>query len=155
MSVVSVFIGRSVAAISSMASVRRMAANHPDHHLYFRQLLSGRDFAVDDPLAEQMVNFVYVLGDRTTGECLLVDPAYAIGDLLDTVSADGMRVTGVLASHYHPDHVGGAMMGETIEGVAALLERVDCPIHVQREEASVGEANHGRGRRAPRRPQPR
>ena len=111
-----------------------MAANHPDHHLYFRQLLSGRDFAVADPLAQQMVNFVYALGDRATGECLLVDPAYAVGDLLDTVAADGMRVTGVLASHYHPDHVGGEMMGATIEGVAALLERVDCPIHVQRDE---------------------
>jgi len=26
---------------------------------YFRQLLSGLDFALDDPVAEQMVNFVY------------------------------------------------------------------------------------------------
>ena len=46
-----------------------------------------------------------------------------------------MRVTGVLATHYHPDHVGGSMMGHQIEGVAALLERCDCPIHVQRDEA--------------------
>ena len=45
-----------------------------------------------------------------------------------------MRVTGVLATHYHPDHVGGSMMGYTIEGIAALLEQVDCPIHVQRDE---------------------
>ena len=36
--------------------------------LYFRQLLSGRDFAVGDPLASQMVNFVYLVGDRETGE---------------------------------------------------------------------------------------
>jgi hypothetical protein len=43
--------------------------------LYFRQLLAGRDFATDDPVARQMVNFVYVLGDRETGEALLVDPA--------------------------------------------------------------------------------
>lgn len=111
-----------------------MAANHPDDRLYFRQLLSGRDFAVADPIAQQMVNFAYAIGDRTTGECLLVDPAYAVADLLDTVAADGMRVTGVLATHYHPDHVGGSMMGYTIEGVAALLERIDCPIHVQRDE---------------------
>ena len=32
--------------------------------LYFRQLLSGRDFAVGDPVATQMVNFVYAVGDR-------------------------------------------------------------------------------------------
>lgn len=82
-----------------------------------------------------MVNFVYAIGDRATGECVLVDPAYAVGDLLDVVEADGMRCTGVLATHYHPDHVGGSMMGYQIEGVATLLERTDCPIHVQREEA--------------------
>jgi hydroxyacylglutathione hydrolase len=111
-----------------------MAANHPDDRLYFRQLLSGRDFAINDPLAKQMVNFVYAVGDRSTGECLLVDPAYAVTDLLDTVTADGMRVTGVRATHYHPDHVGGAMGPNDIEGIAALLDQVDCPIHVQRHE---------------------
>ena len=81
-----------------------------------------------------MVNFVYVIGDRETGECALVDPAYAVDDLVDTVGADGMVVSAVLATHYHPDHVGGSMMGHTIEGVTRLLERVDCPVHVQRVE---------------------
>ena len=33
---------------------------------YFRQLLSGLDFAADDPVAEAMVNFVYAFGDRET-----------------------------------------------------------------------------------------
>ena len=75
--------------------------------LYFRQLLSGRDFAHGDPLAAQMVNFVYAIGDRATGECLLVDPAYAVDDLIDVVGADEMTVSGVLVTHYHPDHVGG------------------------------------------------
>ncbi len=102
--------------------------------LYFRQLLSGRDFAVGDPLASQMVNFVYAIGDRRTGECVLVDPAYAVKELVDLVGADGMTVTGALATHYHPDHVGGSMMGHSIEGIAELLEHVDCPIHVQHDE---------------------
>jgi glyoxylase-like metal-dependent hydrolase (beta-lactamase superfamily II) len=106
-----------------------------DDQFYFRQLLSGRDFARHDPIAQQMVNFVYVLGDRQAGECLLVDPAYAVDELVDLVEADGMRVTGVLATHYHPDHVGGSMMGHTIEGVGRLLERTQVPVHVQRDEA--------------------
>ena len=106
-----------------------------DDQLYFRQLLSGRDFAQDDQIAQQMVNFVYVIGDRSTGECVLVDPTYAVDELLDVVEADGMRCTGVLATHYHPDHVGGSMMGFQIEGVARLLERCDCAVHVQRAEA--------------------
>jgi len=106
----------------------------PTSPLYFRQLLSGRDFAVGDPLASQMVNFVYAVGDRRTGDCVLVDPAYAVKDLIDLVGADGMTVNGVLATHYHPDHVGGSMMGHSIEGIAELLDHVDCPIHVQRDE---------------------
>ena len=102
--------------------------------LYFRQLLSGRDFAVGDPLAGQMVNFVYAIGDHRTGECVLVDPAYAVKELVDLVGADSMTVTGALATHYHPDHVGGSMMGHSIEGIAELLDHVDCPIHVQHDE---------------------
>ena len=110
-----------------------MEAN-PDDRLYFRQLLSGRDFAVQDPIAQQMVNFVYAIGDRSTGECLLIDPAYAVAELLDIVATDDMRVTGVLATHYHADHIGGSLMGYPIEGLSSLLEQVDCPIHVQRDE---------------------
>ncbi|MBD0324140.1 MAG: MBL fold metallo-hydrolase [Aldersonia sp.] len=103
--------------------------------VYFRQLLSGRDFASRDPLAAQMVNFVYAIGDRITCEAMLVDPAYAVGDLLGVLAADEMRLTGVLVTHYHPDHIGGSMMGYTIEGVPALLEQTDCPVHVQAAEA--------------------
>lgn len=105
-----------------------------EDRFYFRQLLSGRDFAVGDPLATQMVNFVYLVGDRQTGECLVVDPAYAVDELVEIAGHDGMRISGVLATHYHPDHVGGSMMGFTIEGVARLLELANVQVHVQRAE---------------------
>lgn len=105
--------------------------------LYFRQLLSGRDFATTDQLAVQMVNFSYLIGDRAAGQALLVDPAYGVDELLDAAVADGMTVVGVLATHHHPDHVGGSMMGHTIEGLAALLERVSVPVHAHREEAAL------------------
>ncbi|MCV7316185.1 MBL fold metallo-hydrolase [Mycolicibacillus parakoreensis] len=103
--------------------------------LYFRQLLSGRDFAAGDPIATQMRNFAYLIGDRQTREAVVVDPAYAAADLLEAVEADGMRLTGVLVSHHHPDHVGGSMMGFTLNGLVELLERVSVPVHVNRTEA--------------------
>jgi glyoxylase-like metal-dependent hydrolase (beta-lactamase superfamily II) len=81
-----------------------------------------------------MVNFVYAIGDRASGECVLVDPAYDPAGLVAGVGADGMRVTGVLATHYHADHVGGSLFGTTISGLADLLEHVACPVHVQRDE---------------------
>jgi glyoxylase-like metal-dependent hydrolase (beta-lactamase superfamily II) len=102
--------------------------------LYFRQLLAGRDFATGDPVAQQMVNFVYLIGDRGTGDAVIVDPAYAVAELLDLLAADGMRCVGALATHYHPDHVGGDLMGIPVEGVRQLLERVSVPVHVQRSE---------------------
>jgi glyoxylase-like metal-dependent hydrolase (beta-lactamase superfamily II) len=105
-----------------------------DDRLYFRQLLAGRDFAKDDPIARQMVNFVYLIGDRVTGEAVAIDPAYDIPGLLEILEADGMRLTGALATHYHPDHVGGSMMGYEIAGVRELLAAAPVPIHVQADE---------------------
>jgi glyoxylase-like metal-dependent hydrolase (beta-lactamase superfamily II) len=105
--------------------------------LYFRQLLAGQDFARDDLLARQMVNFVYLVGDRETGEALAVDPAYAPGELVELLEADGMRLAGALATHYHPDHVGGDLLGYRIAGVVELLEHADVPVYVQHDEAAL------------------
>ncbi|HNJ98325.1 MAG TPA: MBL fold metallo-hydrolase, partial [Ilumatobacteraceae bacterium] len=97
-----------------------MSSTGDTDRFYFRQLLSGRDFAQSDPIAQQMVNFTYAIGDRAKGECVLVDPAYDVNDLLDIVEADGLRVVGVLATHFHADHIGGNMMGHQLQGAAAL-----------------------------------
>lgn len=106
-----------------------------DDRLYFRQLLSGRDFARTDPIARQMVNFVYLIGDRETGEAVAIDPAYDIKGLIEVLDADDMRLVGALATHYHPDHIGGDMMGHRISGVRELLAINPVPIHVQADEA--------------------
>jgi glyoxylase-like metal-dependent hydrolase (beta-lactamase superfamily II) len=103
--------------------------------LYFRQLLSGRDFAQNDPVANQMVNFVYLIGDRDKGEAVVIDPAYDVRGILDVLDEDGMQLTGGLATHYHPDHVGGDMAGYRISGVNELLRLRPVPIHVQADEA--------------------
>ncbi|MCU1497317.1 MAG: fold metallo-hydrolase [Acidimicrobiales bacterium] len=104
--------------------------------LYFKQLLAGLDVAEGDRVAEQMVNFVYLVGDRETGEAVAIDPAYDQQSLLDILAADGMRLTGALATHYHADHVGGSLGGMAqISGIAELLALADVPIHLQEAEA--------------------
>ena len=103
--------------------------------LYFRQLLAGRDFATDDRVAAGMVNFVYLIGDRATRECVVVDPAWDVDGILEVVDADGMTLVGALGSHYHPDHVGGSMFGFTVEGMARLVERRPVKLHVNEHEA--------------------
>ena len=98
--------------------------------LYFRQLLAGRDFATEDFVASQMVNFAYLVGDRDTRECVLVDPAWDVLSLVEAARKDGMNVVGALASHYHPDHIGGDMMGYVVEGARRLLEIVGVKVHI-------------------------
>ncbi|HEU4420467.1 MAG TPA: MBL fold metallo-hydrolase [Planctomycetota bacterium] len=111
-----------------------MAPTGPQERLYFRQLLAGRDFAVGDEVAQQMVNFCYLIGDAKSHEVVLVDPCYAVGELVDLAERSEMKVTGVLATHYHPDHVGGDLFGQQLEGVRELLARCPCKVHVQRPE---------------------
>lgn len=102
---------------------------------YFRQWLAGRDFAVGDEIATSMRNFTYAFGDRESGDAILVDPAYRPSELVDMVAGDDMNLRGVIATHYHPDHVGGMLMTQQhIAGVAELREIVEVPIHVQVEE---------------------
>jgi hydroxyacylglutathione hydrolase len=100
-----------------------------------KQLLSGVDFATADPYAGQMVNFVYMIADRKSGQALLVDPAWDIDGLLKRVTDEGFTLSGVLVTHYHPDHIGGDLFGYTVQGLAGLKERVDVPVHVHRSEA--------------------
>jgi len=102
--------------------------------LYFKQLLVGREIGRDNPTAAQMQNFVYLIGDRETRECVVVDPAWAIDELLDIIAKDDMKLTGVLATHYHPDHVGGSMYGFTVEGLPTLMERNPVKVHCHRLE---------------------
>ncbi len=102
--------------------------------LYLRQLLAGRDFAQSNPVAAQMVNFVYLVGDRETGECLVVDPAWDVAGIVDAAGRDGMKITGALVTHYHPDHIGGDLWGIEVEGLKELMAVNPCPVHAHRAE---------------------
>jgi glyoxylase-like metal-dependent hydrolase (beta-lactamase superfamily II) len=111
---------------------------------YFRQWLGGRDFARGDTMATQMRNFAYAIGDRETGEAMLVDPAYHPDELVTLLANDGMRVVGALATHYHFDHVGGSFRGMAeVAGISELLAAHDVPIHVQTDEATWIERGTG------------
>ena len=103
--------------------------------LYFRQLLAGRDFARANPVARQLLNFSYVIGSRRTRECVFVDPAWDVAGLLAVAAADDMNVVGALATHWHPDHVGGDLYGHDIEGAARFVALAQAKLRVHRAEA--------------------
>lgn len=103
--------------------------------LYFRQLLGGRDFGQDNAFASQMENFIYLIGDKETRECVVIDPAWDISGILKIIEQDGMKLTGALATHYHQDHIGGDIFGFQIQGLPELMAQAPCKVHVHKLEA--------------------
>ncbi len=93
--------------------------------LYFKQLRAG-----------PMQNFVYLIGDRNRREVVAVDPAWDIDGIVRVLQADDMVLRHVLITHFHPDHLGGDLMGIHVQGAAELLERNQrVKVHVHRLEA--------------------
>ena len=113
-----------------------MSPSNPAPAPYFRQLLAGRQVATRNPIAGQMRNFMYLIGDPASRKALVVDPAWDVGSLIAAAEADGYEVAGALVTHYHPDHVGGDLFGLSIEGLAKLLEHRGVPIWVNEHEAA-------------------
>ncbi|HYR39721.1 MAG TPA: MBL fold metallo-hydrolase, partial [Methylomirabilota bacterium] len=95
----------------------------PSSSLYLRQMELG-----------PMQNFVYLIGDPETRECVAVDPAWEIDAILDQIASDDMRLTGVLVTHTHQDHVGGHLFGHDIPGIADLLGKAAAKIYVHEAE---------------------
>jgi len=92
--------------------------------LYLEQLLVG-----------PMDNFFYLVGSKSTREVALIDPAWDIDALLTHIKEKDLKLTSVLVTHYHPDHIGGGMGGHSIEGIAELLEKDPVKIFVHKLEA--------------------
>lgn len=103
---------------------------------YFVQSLSGRDHAAGDLAATQMVNLAYLVGDRDTGECLVVDPSWDPMGLLQRARQDGMRVVGSIVTHSHADHAGGNLWGHHVPGVSELVRAGVGPVHVHQGDAA-------------------
>ena len=65
-------------------------------HLVFEQIRAGGDR-----------NFGYLLGDRKTRECVLIDPSYSPEAFVERAREQGLTVTMVINTHGHPDHTNG------------------------------------------------
>lgn len=91
------------------------SSNLSPQHLYFKQLSVG-----------YMGNFIYLIGDKKTKECALVDPAWDVDAVLKDVAKDGMKVVAGILTHTHFDHA---------NGVESLLKETGCKIYVNEHEA--------------------
>lgn len=90
---------------------------------WVRQLLLG-----------PMANYVYLVGDPETRECAVVDAAWDLDAIVETAEAEGYRITHDLVTHFHPDHLGGDLMGHRIIGAAELTARVPAKVVIHKAE---------------------
>ena len=84
--------------------------------------LDGETFDVD--------NNVWVVGDDE--ECLVIDAPHSVDDILAVVG--GRRVTAIVCTHAHDDHVRVA---------PALRDRVTAPILLHPDDRPLWELTHG------------
>ena len=91
--------------------------------IWFRQLELG-----------PMQNYVYLIGDPETREAAVVDAAWDVETIVATAEADGYRITTDLVTHFHPDHLGGDLMGHQIIGAAELTARVPAKVVIHKAE---------------------
>jgi glyoxylase-like metal-dependent hydrolase (beta-lactamase superfamily II) len=73
-----------------------------------------------------MENFVYLVHDHATDRAAVVDPAWDVPAVLALAAREGVRITDVLLTHSHHDH---------INGIEELLASRDAQLHLLREEA--------------------
>jgi len=73
-----------------------------------------------------MENFVYLIQDHATGRGAVVDPAWDVPEVLALAEERGVRITDILLTHSHHDHV---------NGIETLLEAGEARIHLLKAEA--------------------
>jgi len=80
-----------------------------------------------------MENFQYFLGDARSKQIAVVDPAWDVDYLCDEARENGYKISLVLLTHGHPDHV---------NGLKEILSRHDVPAYISRQEASFLKPKH-------------
>lgn len=73
-----------------------------------------------------MGNFVYLVGDASTHEVVIVDPAWQMDTLFRILEKENLNLVGALFTHSHYDHC---------NAVEELLEKKQIPLYVQEKEA--------------------
>ena len=73
-----------------------------------------------------------LLGDTATGEAMVVDPGLALrggpADLLARIAAHKLRLTRIIVTHAHIDHVGGALLLKQATGAPIVMHQADLPL---------------------------
>jgi hydroxyacylglutathione hydrolase len=74
-----------------------------------------------------------IFGDESTGEALVVDPGDEVEQIRRRLAARGLRAAGIVITHAHMDHIGGAEKLRAATGAPVYLHRGDLELCEQLE----------------------
>ena len=69
-----------------------------------------------------------ILGDPATLEAIVIDPGEDISRIHRRLTTLGLKLTQILITHAHIDHVGGALRLKRLTGAPILLNQDDLPL---------------------------
>lgn len=69
-----------------------------------------------------------ILADQTTHEAIVVDPGDEIQRILAFLTAHNLRLTRIVVTHAHIDHIAGAQQLKQITGAPILYNQLDLPL---------------------------
>ena len=73
----------------------------------------------------KMATFAYIVEDKATHRCLLVDPAFEVKRILRDVHILGLEVVGLVNTHCHSDHTAGNRAVVAATGAPLMIHRDD------------------------------
>jgi glyoxylase-like metal-dependent hydrolase (beta-lactamase superfamily II) len=71
----------------------------------------------------------YLLGCEATREAVVIDPGDEIDEVVTAARAAGLRVTHILLTHAHLDHITGVGRAKQAFGAPVLLHEADLPLY--------------------------
>lgn len=78
-----------------------------------------------------------ILGDEASGEALVIDPGDQVDDILEVIQRHKFRVTGIVVTHAHLDHIGGAQQLKAATGAPLWLHPHDLALCEALEEQAA------------------
>jgi len=72
-----------------------------------------------------MAVFAYLLGDKITGDALVIDPADNADDIIAEAKKNNLRINYIVNTHGHVDHIGGNAQIKKLTGAKIIIHEED------------------------------
>ena len=80
---------------------------------------------VKQMMVGHMAVFAYLLGDKITGDALVIDPADNAEDIISEAKKNNLGINYIVNTHGHVDHIGGNAQIKKLTGAKIIIHEDD------------------------------